>query len=346
MGLTISLNAQKKVAYITFQKTMDATGTPATTVQNDPIIQMLNNDPNLLVTVKVLTAVTATEVIPDLATYDVIIVQESFSGAAGILTPAGALALKTIPKPFIYNKCYALQKTRALTTATSTGAGKEADGTVAGGTLLINVETSQLTNDLFKACTINANNQIQLFNALSTDAGLLAATTSTKAINYNTGLTAIPGTLLAQPAVLNAGLPVSVCVNDIPAGTAIDGTETTISRGIFVGMNFGAISANGGKNITDDCLTIWRNAVYMLAGLTVPNTKPVIKTGINNPKSLTTFSFDGKVVRNKNFETINVYNVTGKLISTSNNDIDISNLVNGVYFIKGQNNTLKVNILR
>lgn len=277
---TFSMQAQKKVAYITFVKTMDAA---ATTVNNDPIIQVLSADPNLTVTLKPLTSVLATDVISDLATYDVIIVQESFGGAAGMLTPTGALALRTIPKPFIYNKNYALQKTRALSSSTSTGAGKEADGTTSG-TLLINVEASALTNDLFKACTISGSNQIQLFNALSTDPGLLGAANSVKAINYNTGLSAIPGTLLAQPAILNAGAAVSVCINDAPAGTTIDGTETTISRGIFLGMNFGAICANAGQNITSDGLTIWRNAVYMLAGLEVPATKATLpQTGINNP---------------------------------------------------------------
>jgi hypothetical protein len=68
----------------------------------------------------------------DLANYDVIIIQESISGGASVLMPSGPLALKSIPKPFIYNKCYALQKSRALTGTTSTGAPKEADGITAG----------------------------------------------------------------------------------------------------------------------------------------------------------------------------------------------------------------------
>lgn len=81
LGLLLNvtmLTAQKKVAYITFVKTMDAA---ATTVNNDPIIQVLSADPNLTVTVKALTAVAATDVISDLADYDVIIVQESFSSS-------------------------------------------------------------------------------------------------------------------------------------------------------------------------------------------------------------------------------------------------------------------------
>ncbi|MHB9140663.1 MAG: hypothetical protein ACYC25_02160 [Paludibacter sp.] len=285
--LSVSLMAVKKVAYITFQKTMyvytdtKPTSPAAATVQTDPIYLMLNADSNLQVTLKVLTTVAATDVISDLADYDVIIVQESFSGNAGILTPAGALALKTIPKPFIYNKTYALQKTRALSLSTSTGAGKEADGTLANGTLLINVESTALTNDLFKACTLVNTNQIQLFNALTTDAGELGATTSVKAINYNSGIATLTGsTLLAQPAVLQASTTAGICINSFTTGASIEG-EITIAPSIFVGMNFGAICANNGTNITSDALTIWRNAVYILAGLPVPSTKVI--TAVNTP---------------------------------------------------------------
>jgi hypothetical protein len=45
-------------------------------------------------------------------------------------------------------------------------------------------------------------------------------------------------------------------------------------------MNYGAICATGGMNITEDCLTIWRNAVYILAGLPVPATKAVLPTAV------------------------------------------------------------------
>ncbi|MFW9597299.1 MAG: hypothetical protein ACMV0Y_05045, partial [Paludibacter sp.] len=171
MGLFLSVNAvnvPKKVAYVTNSyykasdpvKVMDAT---ATTIDNDPIIQVLKADANLSVTVKVIT--TATEVITDLADYDVIVVQEAIGGGASILMPTGSLALKTIPKPFIYNKNFALQKGRAISsTSTNTGAGKEATATdKTAGTLYITVETGATTNDLFKACTFENSNQIKLF---------------------------------------------------------------------------------------------------------------------------------------------------------------------------------------
>jgi hypothetical protein len=276
----ISVHAVVKVAYITFQKSMDASGTK---VENDPIIQLLSADPNLAVTVKALTAVAATDAISDLNTYDVIIVQESFAGGAGMLMPAGALALKSIPKPFIYNKTYALKSGRALTTATAAG-GKEATAC-----LTITVQSAALTNDLFKACTIGLNGEITLFNALMTDTSVPTGTVTTlKAINYSTGnvLTPVTSTILAVPTILNTDAsPVAICINDIPAGTAID-SETTLSRMITISTNFGAICGNGGKNITDDCLTLWRNAVYILGGLPVPATKATIPvTGVQTLKS-------------------------------------------------------------
>lgn len=310
MGLFLSVNAvnvPKKVAYVTNSynkatdpvKVMHAT---ATTIDNDPIIQVLKADANLSVTVKVIT--TATEVITDLADYDVIVVQEAIGGGASILMPTGSLALKTIPKPFIYNKNYALQKGRAIpSTSTNTGAGKEATATdKTAGTLYITVETGATTNDLFKACTFENSNQIKLFEALTNDAGELGAATSIKAINYCSGIPT-PGTLLAQPAVLQASTTSNVCINDVSANSSVD-TETLISRGIFLGMNFGAICANAGKNITDNGLTIWRNAVYILAGLPVPSTKATLPSTAVKPidatatvKSVEYFTVNGLKVK-------------------------------------------------
>jgi hypothetical protein len=117
-----------------------------------------------------------------------------------------------------------------------------------------------------------------MFNTLSTDLGLLGSGTSVKALNYVSGFTATPGTLLAQPSILQANTTCNVCVNTVPTGTAIDGMEITISPSFFLGMNMDAICATGGTNITSDGLTIWRNAVYMLGGLSVPSTKVV--TGV------------------------------------------------------------------
>ncbi len=282
-GLFINLSAVKKVAYVTLQKTMDAT---ATTVDNDPIIQMLKADPNLEVTVKITAS--ATDVISDLADYDVIIVQEAISGGAGILQPSGSLALKTLPKPTIYNKTYAFKSGRALTTSSAAG-GKEAVSTS------LTVQSAALTNDLFKACTISGSNEINIFNAQTSDTGA----SGTKALNYSTGNVVSGTTLLAVPTTLATDAsPCAIFVNDMPAGTTID-SETTISRIIMLGMNFGAICGNNGSNITRDGLTIWRNAVYILAGLPVPNWVAGVIDVNSNLRVINTeyFNINGQLVK-------------------------------------------------
>lgn len=275
LAMSSSVFAQKKkVAYCTYLKTMDVT---ASLPAEDPIIKVLQADPNLEVTL--VTTLAANEAITtDLSVFDVIVIQESFGSSDAVLKPGGALALNAIPKPFVMNKTYTFKQGRALTTSAAVG-GKEANLA-----LNIKVESTALAHDLFKACTLDANNEINMFNVLTNDLGVVPG--GTKAINYSTG-NVISGssTLLASPSILSTGNdPVAICVNEIPAGTAID-SETLLSKCITLGMNFGTISANGGSNITIDGLTIWRNAIYILAGLPVPNTKVSLTTSVVAPEA-------------------------------------------------------------
>lgn len=266
-GLVLNLSAQKKkVAYCTFAKTMDAT---ATTVENDPIIQVLKADANFEVTV--IVAATATDVIPDLGTYDLIVVQEGFGSAAGILKTTGSLSLTTMPKPVIYNKTYALRNNLAVGASTATAADI--------AQLAVAVLPSAVNNDLFKACTINSNNEISVFVSGTNDLGAAG----TKSLNVARGnVMSNTNTLLAQPVTVTDG---TIAINDIPAGTVIDNV-TLNSRMITFNMNFGAICATAGRNITNDGLTMWRNAAYILTGLAVPSTKATLPTSVVNPADL------------------------------------------------------------
>lgn len=250
--------AAKKVAYITKQKTMDAT---ATACDNDPIIQMLKADQNLAVTVFLSDGATA---IASLDTFDVLVIQESFGSGDNILKPTGGLALKTLPKPFVYNKTYSFRSAKALTTSSATA--------VEGPSLSVTVEASALANDLFKGCTIGANNEIAVVDTFTNDLGAPGV----KSLNYTTGnVLSNTATLLAQPTGVTTSV---ISINDIPAGTTID-SETTLSRMITFGMNFGTISAKNGTNLTADGLRLWKNAVYILAGLEVTANNT---TGLNN----------------------------------------------------------------
>jgi hypothetical protein len=288
----ISLNAQKKVAYVTQTKTMDAT---ATTIANDPIIQLLKADPNFTVTVKELASTAAANSITDLADYDLIIIQEGFSSSATILRPGGSLAFSTLPKPTIHNKPNAFKPDAAFYTGTTPGTA--AAWALYGSNaetldLNITVAAGKNSNDLFKACTIDANNQIKLLNSNSNAAGLTTATGALKGmaqIKYNNG--SFASTLLARPSSITDA---TLSVNDIPANTTIEGV-TVPQRIITMCLNIGPLCATAGRNITDDGLTIWRNAAYILTGLPVPTTKATFPTGINK------LDFTSKVVSEEYF---------------------------------------------
>ncbi len=298
----------RKVVYITSNtRVMDAT---ATTFENDPIIQVLKADPNLNVTVKV---VASTDVITDLASYDVAIVQESFSSTAPILMPTGSLALKNIPIPYIYNKVFALKSARALTTSVAVPADKPV--------LSLIVNSNALSNDLFKACTIGSNNEIPVFVSTKGDNGAAG----TKSLSYTTGNITQLSTLLAQPTGINNAV---IAVNDFPAGTTID-SEQLLSRMISMNMNFGAISADAGTNITSDGLTIWRNAVYMLAGLPVPATKatlpvptPIINVSANTLSDMNYTQGSGPSAQQ--YFTVSGSNLTQNIIINTPANFEIS----------------------
>jgi len=102
--LFIGVNAQKKVGYFGMTKTMP---------NADPLLVLLQNDVNFIVTTNY-TAVKTDNPTHDLSVYDVIIVQESTAGDATILMPNNALGLAKITKPVLYNKTYAFKAGRAL----------------------------------------------------------------------------------------------------------------------------------------------------------------------------------------------------------------------------------------
>jgi hypothetical protein len=268
MFLALAIYAQpKKVGYFTLNKTMNET---AASVAIDPVLRMLQADPNLEVTLNV---VNATDIV-DLTGYDVVVVQESFGGSNDILKPGHTLALDTFMVPVVFNKNYAFAANRAFVAGT-TGGGAETEGV---GYVYLKVDPANQSNDLFKGVTF-VGDTVALFKVTTNDAGVTVNPDRNKAINYarNVGLLDAGGdtlknTLLALPARINpAHTGITVCFNDIPAGTKV-GSETLKARMITLGMNFGAICGAYGSNITSAGLTIWRNAVYMAAGLTVPDT--------------------------------------------------------------------------
>ncbi len=271
-GLFMGVNAQIKVGYVSRTKTMDAAATPQ---DNDPVIQMLKAAGNYTVTY--IPSDGSTQ-IDGLANYDVIVIQESFGSGDAILKPGASLSLASIPKPFLYNKMYALRSGRALASGSGTSAESPA--------LSIAVEAGAMSNPLFDGCTKNGN-LITVLNGTFSDTG----STGTKSLNYNTGnVISVSSTLLAQPSGITNAI---FFINDVPAGTTID-SETTKSRMITMGMNYGALCANGGTNITADGLRIFRNAIDILGATTsgLVNNETLLKV-INTEY----FNINGQLVK-------------------------------------------------
>ncbi len=245
----------KKVAYINLAGKTMAEG--ASSLDNDPIIRMLKADTKFEVTV-MLVAADAT--IDGLDAYDVVVVQECFGSTSAIFKPGASLGIASIPVPFVYNKMYAMRDTRGFTSGASGSGGEVA------GTYHLRVSAANQSNELFNGMTF-VGDSVQIFLTGADDSG---GTTGTKGLQYAAGVEiSATGTLLGSG--VNDPENATVSFNDIPAGTMI-GSETTKARMIALGHNTGAINKDGGDNLTRDGLTLWRNAIYSLAGLTVPAT--------------------------------------------------------------------------
>ena len=250
--------SKKKVAYITNDREFD---TSATDVRNDPIIKMLEADGNFEVTV---LAVANDGQIDNLSSFDVAVVQESFYSTAAILKPTGSAGLTKLSIPFIYTKMWALKDGRALVSGGLNG-GAEAAG------VAITVEAANQSNELFNGIAFT-DNKFDMFLSGSDGKGGEGEI----ALNYAHGLTlSKKNTLLGTCAEITQP-DSTIFLNDFPVGSKI-GSETLAARMIAIGSNFGAVIKNNGENFTQNGLTLWRNAVYSLAGLTVPTTPVEIK---------------------------------------------------------------------
>ena len=291
------------IAFLTKQKTMAAT---AATVENDPVYLMMAADDNFIVDQIVLTDVSATSPV-DLDAYDIALVQESFGGGDKILTPAGPLGLAKFDLPVLYNKTYAFKAGRALASG-QPGSGAEQQG------LSITVDPAQQGNDLFKGLTFADDNTLTLFKAPAMDDGTLGAEKSIKALNYAKEVVLSgENTPIAIPTGVTDAV---IFINDLPAGTVVGG-ETLAERMITVGFNFGAMCADNGTNMTNAAFTIWRNALYMLAGMEVPSDPYDALPQTDGVQKNVVFTMGGNLYVQATEQTnINIYNVMGALVRT------------------------------
>ncbi len=349
--------ATKKVLYVTEAKTMAETASPVT---EDPIIKMLQADENIELTVRALTAdeanSAATEI--DMAAFDAVVVQESIGGGRAILRPGSALGLANFTKPVLYNKTYALNGGRAFAAGTA-GGGVEAS-TAESIVLSFTVPAASRENELFNGFEFAESGEVAMFKLGALDnGGVPEGTALWKGLNFsNNTVISAENTLLANvQGLATTGTP--VFINDIPAGTTI-GSEVTKARVIMVGMNFGAISRDNGTNMTAENLTLWRNAVYSLAGLAVPTTlvEPGVVTSIEDKVAGSTFSLSQNYpnpfsnstnttiqyeIKKSGYVALEVYDALGRKVATLADENQAAgtyevklnkSLSNGLYFYK------------
>ena len=211
---------------------------------SDPIYTMLANDPKI----KVVYNEVAADATPDVSDYDALVVQESFGGANKIVT-SGALSIYETKVPMLFNKTYALGAKR----------GTE-NGTRADAQNVTTIDVVEPISGFFNGID---GTTVPLYYGLATDTG----EEGTKGLSYVSGISDVPEkSLSAVPTgVENA----SIAFSDIHAGDKLDGKKTQ-ARVIIFGMNYGSLCREGGKYLTDQAYTMWRNAVYMLLGMYVP----------------------------------------------------------------------------
>lgn len=243
------------VAYITTDQVMGE-GAAATT--NDPIYNYLNEGYDFNMVLVVVSDDKKADVSADidLSKYDAAIIAEQFAGDAVALTPDGPLAINKLNIPTIYNKTYAFKSKRALANG---GSASGADANV--GAIVVAKENQAW--GLFDGIEFTTDT-IVIFKELTDDNGVMGGEKSVKGINYIKGIDNLVAGKLADPAIADVSA-VSACINYVPAGTTI-ASETTAAPMFIFGMNSGAICANGGENITEDGLKLWKNALNTLLG--------------------------------------------------------------------------------
>lgn len=243
------------VAYITTDQVM---GEGAVATTNDPIYNYLNEGYDFNMVLVVVSDDKNADVSADidLSKYDAAIIAEQFAGDAKALQPDGPLAINKLTIPTIYNKTYAFKSKRALANG---GSATGADANV--GAIVVAKENQAW--GLFDGIEFTTDT-IVIFKELTDDNGVMGGEKSVKGINYIKGIDNLVAGKLADPAIADVSA-VSACINYVPAGTAI-ASETTAAPMFIFGMNSGAICANGGENITEDGLKLWKNALNTLLG--------------------------------------------------------------------------------
>lgn len=344
----------KQVLYLN-QKGVDPGNGGGSQPANDPIIRMLDSDPNFKVTY--IETYSGGDQIPDPKLYDLVIAQETLSSGATFFKPGGVLSVKDITTPIIYNKPATFRNERAIT---------DTDISLVNTTnLSLEVSVINQSHDLFKGIDFNGGNNIQFFKSTAANDGSLGGDKAMDIIN-NLNISDT-GTLLATvPEVTNQEQ--ALVVNYFPAGTQLGEASTDVlSENAFAfAFSYGALVAGDGENISSEGLTIWRNAAYILTGLEIPDYLYINENyvlNINEPAQIllpiscspnpTTEKINLKIETGIQEVFVSLYNLNGQklyennlVVKDNSLTIDLSSFETGIYILKARSglasNTIKI----
>ena len=215
-----------------------------------------------------------------------------------------AIALKNINKPILNLKSFVYNAGRWVWGTANNGAANNG---------IVTVE--QPTHPIFGGITLNEGT-LELLSG--------AAVKGVQPVELDD----IGGITVATAP--NASSGSSVAIHDVPANVR---GESITTKYILV-----ALCDDSYDKMTNDALILLDNAVnYLLTGSQfVP-----VSTATDNIR-LNGITLEGLVIRNSNNEFIRVMDMSGRIMVTSNKDIDMSAFNKGIYIIRGESGVMKI----
>ncbi|MDD3320311.1 MAG: T9SS type A sorting domain-containing protein [Paludibacter sp.] len=138
-----------------------------------------------------------------------------------------------------------------------------------------------------------------------------------------------------------SGTVIATVANNPTAANIIEDNSVESAMYMFIGLANGG-STYGLANISADGKKLLDNAVEYLLGDTkyVPNSTSLKGLEISG------VTFDGTTIHNAQNVLLNVYDIAGRLIVSSTNDIQMSGISKGTYIVRSNNGVLKIALIK
>jgi hypothetical protein len=222
-------------------------------------------------------------------------------------TNAEAVALKNINKPILNLKSFVYNSGRW-------GWGTADNGLANNGTVTV----AQPTHPVFSGITLNG--------------GTLDLLTGAAAKGIQPADASIGGITVATAPKSDSNH--AIAIHDVPGNVR---GETITAKYILI-----ALANDSYDKMTNDALTLFNNAVsYLLTG---SQFVPVYTTTEN--VSSGDIIFENMQIRNPNNEFIRVMDMSGRIIISSDKDINMSTFNKGIYIIRGKSGVMKIALTR